>query len=494
MCSDVAISVEKISKVYRIYDRPQDRFLQMITAGRVCRYREFAALSDISFEVDKGESVGIVGANGSGKSTLLQIICGTLSPSSGSLAVRGRLSALLELGAGFNPEFTGLENVFLNGAILGLSEDEMREKLDEILAFADIGDFVHQPVKTYSSGMFVRLAFAVAVNVNPDILIVDEALAVGDNLFQKRCFAKLEGMLARGVTLLFVSHDQESIRTLTSRCLLLDQGKQLFFGPSSEGLLRYRKLLHEKETEYLLRYEPSWMVTKGDKNCSLSLGPQEGEDLKVEPLSSNQQDIESSAVTVTEHQEQTESKGLVRSEMMRFGDGAAKVLSVDILDKDDQISHSFKPLELLKIRLKVRVLQDLNRLNVGIRIRNKQGIKVYSWGTLNQDIGIWIGHKTGEAFWDRSFEAGSVFCVELACELALGAGFYEIQSYVAQEQSRYFSQQRILDWCDEAAFFNVTVVLTDYFFGGLCDLQMRAAVIDLLPGTPNDNSSEQRVC
>ncbi len=209
--TDVALKLENISKCFQIYEKPHHRLLQGISRGKKQYYKEYWALRDLSFTINRGETVGIIGRNGAGKSTLLQIICGILTPTSGSLEVHGRVAALLELGAGFNPEFTGRENVFLNGAVLGLSQQEIYHRFDEIASFADIGTFLEQPVKTYSSGMYVRLAFAVATCVNPDILIVDEALAVGDVKFQAKCFRRFEELVAGGTTILFVTHSTEQI-------------------------------------------------------------------------------------------------------------------------------------------------------------------------------------------------------------------------------------------------------------------------------------------
>lgn len=232
------IQVSGLSKCYQIYGRPQDRLRQAIVprlqrlAGRppVCYYQDFWALREVSFEVGYNETVGIVGRNGSGKSTLLQLICGTLSPTAGKVETHGRIAALLELGAGFNPEFTGRENVYLNAAVLGLSQDEIRGRFDAIAAFADIGPFIDQPVKTYSSGMVVRLAFSVAINVEPDILVVDEALAVGDELFQRKCFSRIEALKAGGTTVLFVSHSGSTVVELCDRAILLEGGELLAMG------------------------------------------------------------------------------------------------------------------------------------------------------------------------------------------------------------------------------------------------------------------------
>ncbi|GKQ75881.1 ABC transporter [Aeromonas caviae] len=253
MFSDIAIKVENLSKCYEVYDTPRDRLKQFIfprmqsvvrVVERQNYFREFWALRNVNFEVKKGETVGIIGCNGSGKSTLLQMICGTLNPTSGSINTKGRIAALLELGSGFNPEFTGRENVYLNGAVLGLSNKEIDERFDDIADFADIGEFIERPVKTYSSGMTVRLAFAVQAMVDPDILVVDEALAVGDEKFQRKCFARLEELKSKGSSILFVSHSSASIVELCDRTLLLDHGNQLVFGDSPSVVRIYQKILY----------------------------------------------------------------------------------------------------------------------------------------------------------------------------------------------------------------------------------------------------------
>ncbi len=258
MSSDgVAIRVENVSKHYLMFDRPEDRLKQMVAPrlqrllGRPPRryYRDFAALDGVSFEVRRGETVGIIGRNGCGKSTLLQIVCGTLRPSSGTVEVNGRVAALLELGAGFNPEFTGRENVYMNGAILGLARSEIDARFDAIARFADIGLFIEQPVKTYSSGMYVRLAFAVAINVDPDILVVDEALAVGDEAFQRKCFARIEDIQDKGGTILFVSHGAQSIVQLCSRAMLIDRGELILEGQPKTVTSQYQRLVNLSHAE-----------------------------------------------------------------------------------------------------------------------------------------------------------------------------------------------------------------------------------------------------
>lgn len=242
MSSDIAINVERLSKCYQIYEKPQDRLKQSIFPrlqrwfGKMPMqyFREFWALRDVSFTVGKGETVGIIGRNGSGKSTLLQLICNTLAPTAGTIQTKGRIAALLELGTGFNPEFTGRENVYFNASVLGLTTEEIDARFPDIVTFADIGDFIDQPVKSYSSGMYVRLAFAVVVHVDPDILIVDEALAVGDMYFQAKCMAQMKKFMEAGVTVLFVSHDIGAVKSLCQRAIYLDKGRVMAMGSTDE--------------------------------------------------------------------------------------------------------------------------------------------------------------------------------------------------------------------------------------------------------------------
>ena len=222
--NNTAIKVSHLTKIYKLYDKPIDRLKESLYPLKKKYHKEFYALNDVSFEIKKGETVGIIGKNGAGKSTLLKIITGVLTPSSGHVHVNGRIASLLELGAGFNPEYTGVENIYLQGTLMGYSKEEMEAKIDEILAFADIGDFVYQPVKSYSSGMFARLAFAVAINVDPDILIVDEALSVGDAAFQNKCIRKMEEIGKKGITILFVSHDTQTINKFCNRAIWLNGG------------------------------------------------------------------------------------------------------------------------------------------------------------------------------------------------------------------------------------------------------------------------------
>ena len=245
--NDTAIRVENISKLYKLYDNPRDRLKESLGLTKEKLYKEHYALHDVSFDIQRGETVGIIGTNGAGKSTVLKIITGVLNPTQGQVEVNGRISALLELGAGFNMEYTGIENVYLNGTMIGFSKEEIDAKLQDILDFADIGDFVYQPVKTYSSGMFVRLAFAVAINIDPEILIVDEALSVGDVFFQTKCFKKFEEFKKLGKTILFVSHDLGSISRYCDRVVLLNKGTKMAEGTPKEMVSLYKRLLVGQE-------------------------------------------------------------------------------------------------------------------------------------------------------------------------------------------------------------------------------------------------------
>ena len=240
---EIAIAVENVNKIYKLYDRPRDRMFEALGLSKKKKYHEKYALSNVSFHVKKGECVGIIGTNGSGKSTILKIITGVLNQTSGNVSVNGRISALLELGAGFNMEYTGLENIYLNGTMNGFSEKEIDERMQDILDFADIGDYVKQPVKTYSSGMFVRLAFSVGINIDPEILIVDEALSVGDVFFQAKCYHKFEEFKEMGKTIIFVSHDLSSIAKYCDRVILLDQGVKLGEGGPKEMIDDFKRVL-----------------------------------------------------------------------------------------------------------------------------------------------------------------------------------------------------------------------------------------------------------
>lgn len=316
--NDIAIRVANLSKRYEIYEAPRDRLKQFVLPRlmRMSRqppkqyFREFWALKDVSFEVKKGETVGIIGRNGSGKSTLLQLICGTLSPTGGSVETFGRIAALLELGSGFNPEFTGRENVYMNASVLGLSTEEVDERFDDIAAFADIGQFIEQPVKTYSSGMFVRLAFAVNIMSRPEIMIVDEALAVGDMVFQAKCMTALTRIQERGATVLFVSHDIGALKGLCSRGVYLERGIVQAIGPAGDVAERYvQKMRMEMNAEHAATRPLA--AANAEANFSMeSLRTADAREFKIS--------------------EEFEK----RVAHFRYGDGGAKITFAELLDED----------------------------------------------------------------------------------------------------------------------------------------------------------------
>ena len=251
MNNDIVIRVENLNKIYKMYRSPSERFKELLHPFKKKYHQEFQALKDINLDIPKGTIFGIIGQNGSGKSTLLQIITGIIRPTSGTVKVKGRISALLELGAGFHREFTGRENVFLQGTLMRMKREEIERNFDEIVSFADIGDFIDQPVKTYSSGMYARLAFATSINVNPDILIIDEVLAVGDDMFQRRCHRKLEEFKNLGKTIIFVSHSLRVVTKICNRAILLDKGNILETGNPEDLVNTYNKLSDEREKQYL---------------------------------------------------------------------------------------------------------------------------------------------------------------------------------------------------------------------------------------------------
>lgn len=261
MSDNIPIRVENITKIYNLYDSPAERLKEVLKIGKRVRHQEFLALSDISFEVRKGETFGIIGTNGAGKSTLLKLITGVASPTSGKISIEGKISALLELGAGFNNEYSGLENIYLNGVMMGFTREEMKDKVDSILEFADIGDFIYQPVKTYSSGMFARLAFAVAINVEPEILIVDEALSVGDVFFQNKCYKKFEELRSKGTTVLFVSHDISTVKQMCSRVLWIEHGVTRMLGDSVEVCNAYSNSILDKRAKEYAKADKKEMIS-----------------------------------------------------------------------------------------------------------------------------------------------------------------------------------------------------------------------------------------
>jgi lipopolysaccharide transport system ATP-binding protein len=395
----LALRVEGVSKVYRIYNRPNDRLKEMLTRGRWKRHREFWALKDIGFEIDAGTTTGIIGPNGSGKSTLLQIITGTLEPTHGNVTHEGRIAALLELGAGFNSEFTGMENVFMNAALMGFSRSETEVLLPEIERFAEIGPFIHQTVKTYSSGMYVRLAFAIAASVEPDILIIDEALAVGDAVFQHRCLRRIKELQEHGKTVLFVSHDAAAVRALCTRAILLNGGRVIADGKPPDVLNRYQKIIMEREEAY-----------DAETSASVSSAVPVLPDESLAPLSYT----------------------------YRHGDGSAEIVGAELIDAAHRRVEICETGEALKARVIARFHQDVDEPVIGFLIRNRHGIHAYGTNTKEQQIEF------------GSVRRGEGLEVSFAFSCWLGIDQYSISFAIHSRDGQAY------DWLDGALFFNVT--------------------------------------
>lgn len=337
--TESVIQIQNVSKVYKLYENPIDRLKESLHPGGKKYHHDFFALRDISFDVKKGETVGIIGKNGSGKSTLLKIITGVLTPTMGTMNVSGRISALLELGAGFNPEYSGLENVYLQGTMMGYSREEMRERVPEILKFADIGEFINQPVKVYSSGMFIRLAFSVAINVEPEILIVDEALAVGDMSFQAKCMTAFKRMQQKGVTVLFVSHDTASVKSLCSWAVWLENGVIKRIGNAGEIAEDYMRTIREEMN--------AAGKTQNTGNEDTVLGTDENNKVEIRVISEKPQN--SVAQFKFKYSDEFEKS----VEQFRYGSGGVKITFFEMLDENGSPVYEadFNQMVTLKIYL-----------------------------------------------------------------------------------------------------------------------------------------------
>lgn len=379
MSSDVSIKVENLCKCYQIYEKPRDRLLQMLMRGHRQYYREFWALRDVSFDIKKGETVGIIGRNGSGKSTLLQMICGILNPTSGSISTSGRIAALLELGSGFNPEFTGRENVYTNGAVLGLSENEIDSCFEDIAAFADIGDFIERPVKTYSSGMMVRLAFAVQATIEPDILIVDEALAVGDEKFQRKCFARLEALKNNGTSILFVSHSGPQIVELCDRAILLEQGRRLMCASPMQVVRAYQKLIYAPREEQV-RLVKEYQALDQQQSLKEDKGTDK---LESEKVSAPRQ---GSAEIVKDHFD----PGLMPETTTEYPVQGAEIQTIEIRDVEGRSVNVLQLGREYQFIITGRFLADIERVYFGIHIRSISGAVIT--GQRYPENGKYIEH------------------------------------------------------------------------------------------------------
>ncbi|SFN82751.1 lipopolysaccharide transport system ATP-binding protein [Nitrosospira briensis] len=446
--SDIAIRVQNLTKCYQIYEKPHHRLKQSLYP-RIQRlighhpkqyYREFWALKDVSFEVKKGETVGIVGRNGSGKSTLLQIICGTLAPTAGSVETKGRIAALLELGSGFNPEFTGRENLYMNGAVLGLNREEIDDRLDAIVSFADIGQFIDQPVKTYSSGMSVRLAFAVQAQVDPDILIVDEALSVGDAKFQAKCFARLQQLKDNGTSILLVTHSSEQIVTHCSSAILMNDGLQLEMGEPRRVVNRYMDLLFGKEK----RTVDSQIGELGDT------APQEEIKAEVSYQLSHTSDVFANRAGYNPHE-------------YRWGDGTVSILDFYLATDDGSYPSAVTAGQIVTLAVSVKFHCDLLRPILGIAIKTKDGVTVSGTNSEITDVtDLHVLLKKG----------GSIHAkIKFRCGLAPGDYFISI-GVATRENEEIIPHDRRYD------SIHFTVRPHNYF-NGLADLELDLSIVEI---------------
>ena len=412
---EIAIQVSGLTKTYKLYDDNRRRIVESLFPNAKQKHKEFHALNDVSFTIKKGEIVGIIGKNGSGKSTLLKIITGVLRPTAGSTIVDGRISALLELGAGFNPEYTGIENIYLNGTLNKITHEEMSKRIDDIAAFADIGEFIHQPVKNYSSGMFVRLAFAVAVYSDPDILIVDEALAVGDAAFQAKCMARMHQIMKSGATVLFVTHDMNTVKRLCQRCIYLENGKKIMEGPAEELADIYLKRIR---------------ATMNEEHLKLDEDINSADDKEV------LEEVEAIATESIDNDEFIE-----KTKMFKEGNGDVEFVDLKLYDEHGRESISYAFDEKMTMRLKVRVLVD-GKFGVGYHIRDDKNTEL---------LGSSVMRETGQILEGK---VGDVFDIEIKTKLPLLEGNYNI-TLVASRPIIENRTALFLSYIENAAVFSV---------------------------------------
>ena len=382
MDKNLAISVQGVSKIYKLYDKPIDLLKEAVSLTHKSYHRDFFALSDISFDVKKGETVGIIGTNGSGKSTILKIITGVLSPTTGTAEVSGNISALLELGAGFNSEYTGLENIYMNGTMMGFSRQEMERRMDDILRFADIGDFVNQPVKTYSSGMFVRLAFALAINVDPEILIVDEALSVGDVFFQAKCYRRMEEMMKNGTTILMVSHDMGSIIKYCDKVVLLNRGHFVAQGEAGKMVDLYKKILANQTDEL------------------------------AEALIEEKKEALGLPVETTVSDKRMKDRMNLNPEVQEYGDGRASFEDFGTLDARGNVTNLLLKGEMFTIRERIRFHAPIEMPIFTYTLRDKKGTDITGTNTMFEGADI------------KPVKDGDVYTVSFRQKMNLQGGEY----------------------------------------------------------------------
>lgn len=372
---EYAIRVNDVSKIYKLYNNPMDRLKESLGLSRQKAYVEHYALDKVDIDIKKGETVGIIGTNGSGKSTILKIITGVLSQTHGTVEIEGRISALLELGAGFNPEYTGVENVYLNGTMMGFSREEIDAKLDDILRFADIGDFVYQPVKTYSSGMFVRLAFAVAINIEPEILIVDEALSVGDVFFQNKCYRKFEEFKSQGRTILFVSHDLSSISRYCDKVVLLNRGKKLAEGEPGPIIDMYKKVMVNQLDE----------LVNATKNVEEETSETEN---TVDENEAIEQTERLESIRDNMMPDSWKTNYIINPNLQEYGDREVSFVDFAVVDKNHTYTSNLIKGEVFDIKLKVRANKDVADPIVAFKFRDLRGTEITGTNTMYEKVAV----------------------------------------------------------------------------------------------------------
>ncbi|MDH1755190.1 ABC transporter ATP-binding protein [Citrobacter braakii] len=391
MSSEISISIENVSKVYEMYDNPRERLLQLFSSSKKY-YKEFWALKNINFHLRKGETVGILGRNGSGKSTLLQIIAGTLEATQGCVTTSGVVAALLELGSGFNPDFTGRENIYLNGSILGFSREQMDNRIDEIIAFADIGQHLDQPVKTYSSGMAVRLAFAVQACIEPQIFIVDEALAVGDEKFQRKCYDYIEKLRKKGCSILLVTHSTGTIEKFCQRAVLLHKGEMHAIGSAKDVIDQYHALLYSDEQAYI-----RFVNSQKERESQSSLEDQTAETFKTETTDIVYGDSDSDSDSDGSSKKQSITRGL-----------SAQIVKWGIFDSNGKQCELFNTGECITVTMQIESLSNINEIQAGLLLRTVEGVSVYGTSTRYHDSNL-ISVKCGDV-WNCSFNIKLDLC------------------------------------------------------------------------------------
>lgn len=403
-----AIKVDKVTKIYKLFNRPMDRLKEALSLTKKSYHRDYYALDELSFEVEKGDFVGIIGTNGSGKSTILKIITGVLTPTTGSVVVDGRISALLELGSGFNMEYTGMENLYMNGTMMGYSREEMDKKIPEILDFADIGDYVYQPVKTYSSGMLIRLAFALSINVEPEILIVDEALAVGDVFFQSKCYKKINEICQSGTTVILVTHDMSTVIKYCNKVVLLNKGKFIAEGEAGKMVDLYKKILVNQLDDEKQASRKTYKVAEGDT---------------------------------------WKSKMALNEQQITYGDKRAEIVDVGIFDHNGELTSLILKNETFTIKMKVLFQEAIAMPIFAFTLKDSKGTELTGTNTMIEQTEI------------EMTEAGEVYTVSFTQNMSLQGGEYLLSlGCTGFESSEFVVYDRLYDIVNLSVISNKNTV------------------------------------